>query len=212
MVVSIIFLPAQVSLHLTALIFFTDFSTIRRHATTLYLHLQQRSALLLLYLPSALINISVCFCFLLRFILRTNFLHARAQYQSPERRLFVNFPPVFSTGSRLFARCNFYRQTVYPFTFPCLPRPYFSRKFSRLPPRQAAWNSVADAYLNRSVVRGAKISARLPDDPATSSFPFLFLYFFFFPSLSFFPSLFLFSTFFRTIIPLTTPQDRLYFR
>lgn len=70
---------------------------------------------------------------------------------------------------------------------------------------QVAWNSVADAYLNRSVVQGAKISARLPDDRATSSFPFLFLYFFFFSSLS--PFLSLSLSFFDLLSHHYPPHD-----
>lgn len=57
---------------------------------------------------------------------------------------------------------------------------------------------------------GAKISARLPDDRATSSFPFLFLHSF----LSSFPSLlrsFSFSAPFRTLVPLTTPRGSIIF-
>ena len=106
-------------------------------------------------LPSslpALINISVCFCFLLRFILRTSFLYAHTHIVPQSSReeivcLCRNFPPLSLSDSLLG---KFYRRLLVRYCL--LTR--ISPKIFALATRQVAWNSVADAYLNRSV--GAK--------------------------------------------------------
>ena len=155
----------------------------------------------------ALINISVCFCFLLRFILRTSFLYAHTHIVPQSSReeivcLCRNFPPL-SLSDSLLGR--FYR---------CLPVRYclltrISPKIFALATRQVAWNSVADAYLNRSVgakkVRKYQLVCPMTEQLPLFPLSFFFIYSFLSLSLSFFSALF------RTVIPLTTPRGSIMF-